>query len=88
MTLQDDGPVVDAMSRVRETYSNALHVEHPARAEVSSLGGLASTLQAQDEEEVFEEFVSHVTGEDSLSEGKQEVLEEAFGRLREEEREA
>jgi predicted small metal-binding protein len=52
------------------------------------LGGLASTLQAQDEEEVFEEFVSHVTGEDSLSEGKQEVLEEAFGRLREEEREA
>ena len=88
VTLQDDGPVVDAMSRVRETYPNALHVEHPARAEVSSLGGLASTLQAQDEEEVFEEFVSHVTGEDSLSEGKQEVLEEAFGRLREEEREA
>ncbi|WP_118831772.1 exonuclease SbcCD subunit D [Salinibacter ruber] len=88
VTLQDEGPVVDAMSRVRETYPNALHVEHPTRVEVSSLGGLAGDLQTQSEQEVFEEFAAHVTGEEGLSDGHREVLEEAFERLREEEREA
>ena len=87
-TLQDEGPVVDAMSRIRETYPNALHVEHPTRADVSSLGGLASDLQSQSEEEVFEEFATHVVGEASLSEGHREALEEAFERLRKAEREA
>jgi exonuclease SbcD len=87
-TLQDEGPVVDAMSRVRETYPNALHVEHPTRVEGSSLGGLASELQTQSEHEVFEEFAAHVTGEEELSDGHREALEEAFERLREEEREA
>jgi exonuclease SbcD len=88
VTLQDEGPVVDAMSRVRETYPNALHVEHPTRVEVSSLGGLAGDLQTQSEQEVFEEFAAHVTGEEELSDGHREVLEEAFERLRKEEREA
>ena len=88
VTLQDEGPVVDAMSRVRETYPNALHVEHPTRVEVSSLGGLAGDLQTQSEQEVFEEFAAHVTGEQGLSDGHREVLEEAFERLREEEPEA
>jgi exonuclease SbcD len=88
VTLQDEGPVVDAMSRIRETYPNALHVEHPTRVEVSSLGGLAGDLQAQSEEEVFEEFAAHVTGEEGLSEGHRAVLEEAFERLRDEERAA
>jgi len=88
VTLEDEGPVVDAMSRIRDAYPNALHVEHPARADVSSLSGLASDLQSQSEEEVFEEFAMHVTGEESLSEGHREVLEEAFERLREEERES
>jgi exonuclease SbcD len=88
VTLQDEGPVVDAMSRVRKTYPNALHVEHPTRVEGSSLGGLASELQSQSEHEVFEEFAAHVTGEEELSDGHREALEEAFERLREEEREA
>ncbi len=88
VTLQDDGPVVDAMSRIRETYPNALHVEHPARVEGGSLDGLAGDLQAQSEKEVFEEFAAHVTGDEDLSERQRAVLEEAFDRLREEEREA
>ena len=88
VTLQDEGPVVDAMSRIRKVYPNALHVEHPTRVDVSSLGGLASDLQAQSEEEVFEQFAAHVTGDESLSDGHRDVLEEAFERLREEEREA
>lgn len=88
VTLQDEGPVVDAMSRIREVYPNALHVEHPTRVDVSSLGGLAGDLQTQSEEEVFEEFAGHVTDEEGLSEGHREVLEEAFERLREEERAA
>ena len=87
VTLQDEGPVVDAMSRIRETYPNALHVEHPARAEVSSLDSLASDLETQSEEEVFAEFAAHVAGEESLSEGHRAVLEEAFERLNAEERE-
>jgi len=88
VTLEDEGPVVDAMSRIRETYPNALHVEHPTRVDVSSLSGLAGDLEGQSEEEVFEEFAAHVTGEENLSEGHREVLEEAFERLREDERAA
>ncbi|WP_103019423.1 exonuclease SbcCD subunit D [Salinibacter altiplanensis] len=86
VTLEEEGPVVDAMSRIRETYPNALHVEQQARVDESSLSGLASDLEAQSEEEVFEEFAAHATGNESLSEGHQEVLEEAIGRLEEEER--
>jgi exonuclease SbcD len=88
VTLEDEGPVVDAMSRIRDVYPNALHVEHPTRFEVSSLDGLAGDLEAQSEEEVFEEFVAHVTGEEEISDGHRSVLEEAFKRLREEERDA
>lgn len=86
VTLEEEGPVVDAMSRIRETYPNALHVEQQAQVDGSSLSGLASDLEAQSEEEVFEEFAAHATGNESLSEGHQEVLEEAIGRLEEEER--
>lgn len=88
VTLQDEGPVVDAMSRIREVYPNALHVEHPTRGDVSSLGGMASDLEAQSEEEIFDEFAAHVIGEESLSDGHREVLNEAFERLRAEGREA
>jgi exonuclease SbcD len=86
VTLEEEGPVVDAMSRIRETYPNALHVEQQAQVDGSSLSGLASDLEAQSEEEVFEEFAAHATGNESLSEGHREVLEEAIGRLEEEER--
>ena len=88
VTLQDDGPVVDAMSRIRETYPNALHVEHPARVEVSSLSGMASNLEAQSAEEVFEEFAEHVAGDDALSGGHREVLAEAFERMQTADRDA
>jgi exonuclease SbcD len=54
--------------------------------DVSTLDGRVGDLQAQSEEEVFEEFAAHVTGEDGLSDGHRAVLEEAFERLREEER--
>ncbi|WP_103027163.1 exonuclease SbcCD subunit D [Salinibacter altiplanensis] len=86
VTLEEEGPVVDAMSRIRETYPNALHVEQQARVDGSSLSGLASDLEAQSEEEVFEEFAAHATGEETLSESHREVLEEAIGRLEKEER--
>lgn len=88
VTLQDDGPVVDAMTRIRETYPNALHVEHPSQVDAGSLSAEASNLQSRSEKEVFEEFASHVTGEESLSEGNRAVLEEALSRLKGEEREA
>ncbi|MFB6248028.1 MAG: exonuclease SbcCD subunit D [Salinibacter sp.] len=88
VTLQNEGPVVDAMSRIRETYPNALHVEHPSQVDAGGLDGLTGDLQSQSEEEVFEEFARHVTEEESLSEESREVLEEALGRLRDEERAA
>lgn len=81
VTLENDGPVVDAMSRIRETYPNALHVEHPYRREEGRLEGLAEEVEAAGIEEVFGQFVTHATGREALSDEHADVLDDALGRL-------
>jgi exonuclease SbcD len=81
VTLENDGPVVDAMSRIRETYPNALHVEHPYRREEGRLEGLAEEVEAADIEEVFGQFVTHATGREKLSDEHADILDDALGRL-------
>jgi exonuclease SbcD len=80
-TLQNEGPVVDAMSRIRETYPNALHVEHSYRGEEGQLEGLAEEVESLSIKDVFGQFVGHATDREELSEGQEEALEEAIGRL-------
>ena len=80
VTLTDDGPVYDAMSRIREVYSNALHVERPRRVETNELQQLTGDASTMSVEDIFEQFFTYVTGQDTLPEDHRTVLTEALER--------
>lgn len=86
--LTDEGPVVDAMSRIREVYPNTLHVERTRRGDVRTLGRADGDVQSQSVEDVFEQFVEHVTGDDGLSDEHHAIIEEAIDRMHSDERNA
>ena len=80
VTLTDDGPVHDAMTRIREVYSNALHVERPRRVETNELQQLTGDASTMSVEDIFEQFFTYVTGRDTLPEDHRTVLAEALER--------
>lgn len=80
VTLTDDGPVHDAMSRIREVYPNALHVERPRRVETNELQQLTGDASSLSVDEVFEQFFTYVTGRDDMDERYRGVLEDALER--------
>lgn len=80
VTLTDDGPVHDAMSRIREVYSNALHVERPRRVETNELQQLTGDASTMSVEDIFEQFFTYVTGRDTLPDDHREILAEALER--------
>jgi exonuclease SbcD len=84
--LLDDGPVVDAMSRIRAVYPNALHVEQPHRTYESTLKDIAHEVQSSSVEEVFAQFFTHVLDRDALNDAQADVLHDALDRLRHDER--
>ena len=89
VTLEDDGPVRDAMSRIRDVYPNALHVEQPYRQqEASDLEALAQEVQSGSLDEVFTQFFTHVLDRDALTDAQESVLTDALDRLRHDERNA
>jgi len=85
VTLTDDGPVHDAMSRIREVYSNALHVERPRRVETNELQQLTGDASSMSVEEIFEQFFTYVTGRDTLPDTHRAVLAEALERAEDDE---
>ncbi len=85
VTLTDDGPVHDAMSRIREVYSNALHVERPRRVETNELQQLTGDASSMSVEEIFEQFFTYVTGRDTLPDTHRAVLAEALERAADDE---
>ena len=89
VTLEDDGPVRDAMSRIRDVYPNALHVEQPYRQEeASALESLAQEVKSGTLDDVFAQFFTHVLDRDALTDAQQSVLTDALDRLRHNERNA
>jgi len=80
VTLTDDGPVHDAMSRIREVYPNALHVERPRRVETNELQQLTGDASSLSVDEVFEQFFTYVTGRDDMDERHRDVLKDALER--------
>ena len=62
VTLTDEGPVFDAVGRLREVYPNVAQL---ARAKLTGDGGLAKTVadhRAMSEVELFRAFYQHVAG--------------------------
>jgi exonuclease SbcD len=88
VTLTDDGPVHDAMSRIREVYPNAMHVERPRRIETNELQQLTGDASSMSVEDIFEQFFTYVTGRDTLPEDDREILAEALERTSVDERNA
>lgn len=80
VTLTDDGPVHDAMSRIRKVYPNALHVERPRRVESNELQQLTGDAASMSVDEVFEQFFTYVTGRDDLPDRHRDLLAEALER--------
>lgn len=80
VTLTDDGPVHDAMTRIREVYPNALHVERPRRVETNELQQLTGDASTMRVDDIFEQFFAYVTGQDGLPDTHREILAEALER--------
>ena len=81
VTLTDEGPVVDAMSRIRAVYPNALHVERTRQEDIRTLGSADGDVQSQNVDAVFKQFFEHVTDGDPLSDAHQDVLGDAIDRM-------
>jgi exonuclease SbcD len=60
VTLLDQGPVFDAMGKLRVVYPNVLHIERPAVTSPS--GGGRVDHRKMDEMQLFGAFVKEVTG--------------------------
>ena len=88
VTLTNEGPVVDAMSRIREVYPNALHVERTRRGDVRTLGSADSDVQGQRVDTVFEHFFEHVTDGESLTDAHHDLLGDAIDRMQDARRDA
>ena len=86
VTLLDDGPVVDAMTRIRQVYPNTLHIEQPHRTFDSPLHDIAPDVQFGSLDDVFAQFFTHVLDRDTLAPKHEAVLADAIDRLRHNER--
>jgi exonuclease SbcD len=85
ISLEDQGPVFDAMARLREVYPNALHIERPelaAEGTVSLPGDARNHLEI-DENELFSAFFKEVT-EEELSDEERTVFTTILERIQRE----
>lgn len=88
VTLREQGPVLGAMSRIREVYPNAMHVERPRQVVESTLRGLEADGHRKSDAEIFDVFFSHVTGEEALSGRQREIVTDAIDAIHADERSA
>lgn len=86
VTLQDDGPVIDAMSRLRTVFPRLLHLRRQERQEPSTLTSAPDHRQATPGE-LFAEFYSQVTG-DELTDEQDAAFAAMLQRMDRQEREA
>lgn len=70
VTLLDDGPVLDAMGRLREVYPNVLHIERPALTAAGAGPAASGERRGLDELELFGRFFAEVTGSELTAEQK------------------
>ena len=63
--LQDPGPLLDPMGRLREVYPNVLHLDHPGLGGTGTLTGPGSARERlrHTEETLFAGFFEQVTGD-------------------------
>ena len=64
--IEDEGPVMDAMARLREVYPNVLHLR--PRESASRATGDRPNIRITSDVDLFKSFFQHVTGEPLTSE--------------------
>ena len=62
VTLLDQGPIFDAMGKLRMVYPNILHIERPAVTSPSAGGSGRVDHRKMDEIQLFQAFFKEVTG--------------------------
>lgn len=76
ITLEDRGPILDAMGRLREVYPNVLHVARAAgQAPGDGLPGAGSRFRGMDDAALFAAFFRQVTAEELTPEETAAVAE-------------
>lgn len=83
VTLTDETPVIDALSRLRAVYPNVMSLEYQAPEEVEGLKPLAPSEQRKDPFELFERFYSQQTGSE-LSPKQSELARRVLAACRDE----
>jgi exonuclease SbcD len=64
VTLTDDGPVLDAIGRLRAVYPNVMSIRRPERTPGTDHAGDRPDLRGKSELELFSAFFKHVTAQD------------------------
>jgi exonuclease SbcD len=76
VTLEDRGPILDAMGRLREVYPNVLHVARAAGPEPGEgLPGAGNSFRGMDDAALFAAFFRQVTAEELAPEETAAVTE-------------
>ena len=80
ITLEDEGPVLDAMGRLKTVYPNLLHIERPVVQRSLKLHGPEGDHRKQELYPMFASFYQRVTGEplsDAEADMFKSVIDEA-----------
>jgi len=73
VTLKDTGPILDAISRLREVYPNILHIERPALQSRGQILELEGDHRQTGDLDLFSSFFAQVTG-NAMTEDEARVL--------------
>jgi exonuclease SbcD len=84
--LLDDGPVLDAMGRLREVYPNVLHIRRPEHEPGAAQASDRPNVRTMDDAQLFRAFYAHVTNNE-LTAGQEEAFATIVDELRRRERE-
>ncbi len=85
VTLLDEGPILDAMGKLRQAYPNVLHIERPCLTVAGDMRGPSADHRKMTEVDLFSSFFSQVTGE-SLTEEESAAFASLVETLHQQER--
>lgn len=84
--LTDEGPVLDALARLRGPFPNIMHVERVYYEHAATLSNEGQAMLRKNEQEVFAQYYMAMTGQ-TMNEAQQKVLQACLAAVHHERRE-